>query len=95
MKFVISFFLLLSMQSALANLIVIRANEYGHEAYLLKEAFQALYEIPEDWFLITSSDDTRTGKILDISLNKKGELIEFSKNHKQIIALKILKKKEL
>lgn len=87
MKLFINFLLL--------TFIVIRTDGNEMEAKLLKEAFLNAYELPESWFLITNLNDSRRGKILDIKLNKKGEPVEFSKNDKQIIALKILKKKEL
>lgn len=95
MKLFISLFLLLFSLLANANLIVIHSLENESRGKALREAFKNAYHIPDNWFLITDSENKKEGKIMTIWINKKGEPIEFSKNHKQIIALKILKKRNL
>lgn len=98
MKLLISLFVLTFSVITKAAFITIYHQDNYSEATKLQNVFLEKYEIPHNWIGIKGLDNSRChydkkSEILDLCLNDKGELIELSRNQKQINALKILRKR--
>lgn len=94
MKLFISILLIVTSSNLKANFITIKHHFHKEEALKIKEIFIEKYNIPFHWIKIEEDKDecvlNKKSKILDMCINKEGELIELSKNEKQINALSIL-----
>lgn len=98
MKWFISLFCSLILFEAKASFITIYYYDQVENAEAIKKIFLKKYQIPSYWVRTQrlNQDECEVNKsseIIDLCIDNKGELLELSRNQKQINALKILRKR--
>lgn len=98
MKWFISLFCSLVFFQAEASFITIYYYNRPENAEEVRKIFLSKYQIPSYWIKTQKLNQKKcelnnNSEIVDLCIDEKGELLELSRNQKQINALKILRKR--